>query len=141
MYDIGGFHQFSFFGCVFFVFFSTGLVRLLHCWSSTKILPDCPLVAAGFKPTSLSLRGGCLNRYPILTPQNCGFMSSNFKFIDHTSDTKFIIVMRRHPANIVIYKFARIRNNKIKWPVACDPDPNYGLCTYFRPDSPNFQPF
>ena len=70
----------------FFFFFSTGLVWLLHYQSSTEILPDywgtfcagfCPmsvffpfLVAAGFEPTSLSLGGGRLNRYPILTPQN-----------------------------------------------------------------------
>ena len=77
----------------FFSFFSlffwggggiTGLVCLLHHRSSIEILPDywgtfcagiCPksvfsfLVAAGFKPTSLSLQNGRLNRYPILTPQ------------------------------------------------------------------------
>ena len=65
------------------VFFSTGLVQLLQRRSSTEILPDywgtfcagvCPrsvfsfLVAAGFEPTSLSLRSGRFNRYPILTP-------------------------------------------------------------------------
>ena len=73
-----------------FLFFSTGLVGLLHCRSSTEILPDywgtfcagvCPksvfsfLVAAGFEPTSLSLRSGCINRYPILPPPDA------FKFV------------------------------------------------------------
>ena len=58
----------------------------LHRRFSTQILPDywgtfcagvCPksvfsfLVAAGFEPTSLSLRSVYLNRYPILTPLVC----------------------------------------------------------------------
>ena len=66
---------FSFFSLFFTLFFSlsAGLVQLFHRWSSTQILlyqwatfcggflPNvqfCFLVAAGFEPTSLSLRCG-----------------------------------------------------------------------------------
>ena len=73
-------------GCVFFLFFFQFFYRsssALHRRSSTLILPDywgtfcagvCPksiflfLVAAGFEPTSLSLRSGRFNRYTMLTP-------------------------------------------------------------------------
>ena len=71
---------------ILFLFFgfSTGLVRLYiaglplrSCRTigapSVQRSAQCAFfsvpVAAGFKPMSLSLGGGCLNRYPILTPQ------------------------------------------------------------------------
>ena len=87
-----------FFFFVFFVF-STGL----HRRSSTEILPDywgtfcagvCPqsvflfLVAAGFEPTSLSLRSGCLNRYPILTPKY------DFDFSRRDEEIKFAVAIQ-----------------------------------------------
>ena len=70
----------------FFFFFSTGLVRLYiaglplrSCRTigapSVQRSAQCAffpfLVAAGFEPTSLSLRDGRFNPYPILTPQFC----------------------------------------------------------------------
>ena len=69
--------------------FSTGLVRLYIAGLPLRSCPDhwatfCGwglpmsvfsfLVAAGFEPTSLSLGGGCLNHYPILTPLGYHFL-------------------------------------------------------------------
>ena len=36
-------------------------------------------VAAGFEPTSMSLGGGCLNLYPILTPHICNYCNCTEK--------------------------------------------------------------
>ena len=93
-------------------FFSYRSSSALHRRSSTEILPDywgtfCAgvypmpafsfLVAAGFEPTSLSLRSRRLNRYPILSPWDTS-VNSNILPLTKTKDSETTVHAKDRPS-------------------------------------------